>query len=48
MQSGIAEAKAEANLAYELQAASMQQKIKEQETEVKVIERRQQIEIQEH
>lgn len=40
-------AKAEANLAYDLQAATMQQKIKEQETEVKVIERKQQIEIQE-
>ncbi len=35
-------ARAEAELAYELQAATMQQKIREQETEVKVVERKQQ------
>jgi hypothetical protein len=34
-------------LAYTLQAALMTQQIKEQETQVKVIERRQEIELQE-
>ena len=40
-------AKAAADLAYTLQAALMQQQIKEQETQVKVIERTQEIELQE-
>jgi len=40
-------AKASADLAYTLQAALMQQQIKEQETQVKVIERMQEIELQE-
>ena len=40
-------AKAEAEKAYELQAAAIQQKIKEQEIQIKVVERQQQIEIQE-
>jgi len=40
-------AKANADLAYTLQAALMQQQIKEQETQVKVIERMQEIELQE-
>jgi len=40
-------AKASADLAYTLQAALMQQQIKEQETQVKVIERIQEIELQE-
>ena len=40
-------AKASADLAYTLQAALMTQQIKEQETQVKVIERRQEIELQE-
>jgi len=40
-------AKASADLAYTLQAALMQQQIREQETQVKVIERMQQIELQE-
>ena len=40
-------AKAEAEKAYELQAAAIQQKIKEQETQIQVVERQQQIEIQE-
>jgi flotillin len=39
-------ARAEAELAYSLQAAIMQQKIKEQDMQVKVIERMQEIEIQ--
>ena len=41
-------AKAAADLAYPLQAALMQQKIKEEETQVKVVERKQEIEVQEH
>merc|ERR1711881_543076 len=45
MESTIAEASAD--LAYTLQAALMQQQIKEQETQVKVIERMQEIELQE-
>jgi len=40
-------AKAEAEKAYELQAATVQQKIKEQEIQIRVVERQQQIEIQE-
>ena len=40
-------AKAEAEKAYELQAASVQQKIKEQQIQIEVVERQQQIEIQE-
>ena len=40
-------AKAEAEKAYELQAAAIQQKIKEQEIQIRVVERQQQIEIQE-
>jgi hypothetical protein len=40
-------AKASADLAYTLQAALMTQQIKEQETQVMVIERRQEIELQE-
>merc|ERR1711881_681950 len=40
-------AKATADLAYSLQAAVMQQRIKEEETQVKVIERMQEIELQE-
>ena len=40
-------ARAEAEKAYELQAAAIQQKIQEQETQIKVVERQQQIEIQE-
>lgn len=40
-------AKAEAEKAYELQAAAIQQKIKEQETQIQVVERQQQIAIQE-
>merc|ERR1711874_717805 len=40
-------AKASADLAYTLQAALMNQQIKEQETQVQVIERRQEIELQE-
>merc|ERR1719411_903697 len=40
-------AKANADLAYTLQAALMQQQIKEEETQVKVIERMQEIELQE-
>jgi len=40
-------AKASADMAYTLQAALMQQQIKEQETQVKVIERMQEIELQE-
>merc|ERR1711881_132828 len=39
-------AKATADLAYSLQAAVMQQRIKEEETQVKVIERMQEIELQ--
>ena len=38
-------AKASADLAYSLQAALMTQQIKEQETQVKVIERKQEIEL---
>ena len=41
-------AKATADLAYELQAALMRQKIMEEETMVKVVERKQEIEVQEH
>merc|ERR1719184_545784 len=40
-------AKAEAQLAYELQAAKIQQKIRTEEMEVEVVERRKQIEIEE-
>ena len=40
-------ARAEAEKAYELQAASIQQKIKEQETQIRVVERQQEIEIAE-
>ena len=40
-------AKANADMAYSLQAAIMQQKIKEEETQIKVIERMQEIELQE-
>ena len=40
-------AKAEAEKAYELQAAAIQQKIKEQEIQIRVVERQQQIEIAE-
>merc|ERR1712150_255364 len=40
-------AKAEAEKAYELQAATIQKQIKEQRTQIKVVERQQQIEIQE-
>jgi len=40
-------AKAEAQLAYELQAAKIQQKIRTEEIEVEVVERRKQIEIEE-
>merc|ERR1712142_1202785 len=40
-------AKAEAQLAYELQAAKMQQKIRNEEIQIQVVERRKQIEIEE-
>merc|ERR1712121_561669 len=40
-------AKAEAQLAYELQAAKIQQKIRTEEMQVEVVERRKQIEIEE-
>ena len=40
-------AKAEAELAYSLQAAKVQAKIKEEEMQVKVVEREQNIRIQE-
>merc|ERR1719222_1140409 len=40
-------AKAEAQLAYELQAAKVQQKIKTEEMQIQVVERRKQIEIEE-
>ena len=40
-------ARAEAEKAYELQAATIQQKIQEEETKVKIVERVKQIEIQE-
>merc|ERR1719393_868064 len=40
-------AKAEAQLAYELQAAKIQQKIKNEEIQIQVVERRKQIEIEE-
>ena len=39
--------KAEAGLAYELQAAKVQQKIKTEEMQINVIQRRKQIEIEE-
>merc|ERR1719222_1089848 len=41
-------AKAEAQLAYELQAAKIQQKIRNEEIQIQVVERRKQIEIEEH
>ena len=41
-------AQAEAEMAYQLQAAHVQQKIQEEETQVKIVERTKQIEIQEH
>merc|ERR1712083_368300 len=40
-------AKAEAQLAYELQAAKIQQKIRNEEIQIQVVERRKQIEIEE-
>merc|ERR1719446_510150 len=40
-------AKAEAQLAYELQAAKIQQKIRQEELQIQVVERRKQIEIEE-
>merc|ERR1719251_848560 len=40
-------AKAEAQLAYELQAAKIQQRIKQEELQIQVVERRKQIEIEE-
>merc|ERR1719348_135604 len=40
-------AKAEAQLAYELQAAKIQQKIRQEEIQIQVVERRKQIEIEE-
>merc|ERR1719443_1132449 len=40
-------AKAEAQLAYELQAAKIQQRIKQEEIQIQVVERRKQIEIEE-
>ena len=39
--------KAEAQLAYELQAAKIQQKIRNEEIQIQVVERRKQIEIEE-
>ena len=38
--------KAEAQLAYELQAAKIQQRIKQEELQIQVVERRKQIEIE--
>merc|ERR1711931_79263 len=40
-------AKAEAQLAYELQAAKIQQRIRQEEIQIQVVERRKQIEIEE-
>merc|ERR1712072_494368 len=40
-------AKAEAQLAYELQAAKIQQRIRNEEIQIQVVERRKQIEIEE-
>merc|ERR1712110_338131 len=45
--SGINTAKAEAQLAYELQAAKIQQRIRNEEIQIQVVERRKQIEIEE-
>merc|ERR1712110_137784 len=45
--SGINTAKAEAQLAYELQAAKIQQRIRNEEIRIQVVERRKQIEIEE-